>query len=60
MYHLVMLHSYIVNSSGDLNKEVEVVCYRGCMGHWQDHEYISNYFVHDRNFIVATICSHDH
>ena len=46
MCHLVMVNSYMVNRSKELNKrKVEVLCYRGCTGHCLDHEYISSHYV---------------
>ena len=51
MCYLVMVTSYIVNRSRDLNKrEVGVLCYRGCTGHWLVPECISIHYVNDQTY----------
>ena len=47
--HLVIVNSYIVDRSMDVNKrEVEVCFYRGNTGHCFDHECISIHYGNDQ------------
>ena len=55
MCHIIIVNSYMINRSRDLNqKEVEVLCFRGCTGHCLNHACISIHVICTWSHLVVT------